>query len=468
MKDVVAYLTLALALVGGATAAGDPGFGNDGIVKDAHPVLVERNDDTVGSGVRLTPTGLRLAFAYHPSHCVPQFAVRPSGTLAAVCGGTVQRLRPDGRPDGGRVEVRGVSFTAVAVGADGTVAASGRASDGTTVLLRFLPDDSPDSQFGRVVVPGPAPLRQGLAVDSVGRILLANGELRRYLANGLEDPVFTPPSSPGTLVGLTRDGRIEVCCAMMSLYRLLADGTPDPSFGVHGAASLDVRPDSQFFTAAFALEPDGATVVVGGVGPAKAIPGYGFISFYAQRVRPNGSLGVVGDSPGFFDPDNDCWDEGGDWVGIARTGAIFVGGSACDETIQFAMRYTHMLHLDHGPSLTLALDKWRVRPTARGVVLSATVVVNHASDAVVYVRAAKGSNDIASGPRLRLLPGSRLGGTSLARAGRAVRAKISTATPMRLVLPAGEIIPKRHYDLVVVAQRPHLSYRALLEQPFAR
>ena len=312
MKHAVTSLALALALAGGATAVGDTGFGDGGVVKNAHPVLLEQNGDMIafdyrsfGSTVflfRLTPTGSRQPFAYQPNDCGPQFAVRADATLVAACGGTIQRLRPDGRTDGGRVDIPGVRLTGIAVGADGTVAAGGQAADGTTVLLRFLPDDTPDAQFGRVVVPGPPLTRQGLAVDSVGRILTANGELRRYLANGQEDPAFTPPSSAGRLVALTADGRIDVCCASGSLYRLLADGTPDPSFGLQGAAALIAPPDEGFYPGALAPEPDGATVLVGGMGPTRPLAGEGYIAFYAQRIRPDGSLGAVGESPGFFEP----------------------------------------------------------------------------------------------------------------------------------------------------------------------
>ena len=70
----------------------------------------------------------------------------------------------------------------------------------------------------------------------------------------------------------------------------------------------------------------------------------------AQRIRRDGSRGAGGESPGFLDPDKDCWDESGDWAGVARSGAIYVAGVACtgNETL-FTMRYTSAMRRDYGP-----------------------------------------------------------------------------------------------------------------------
>lgn len=476
MRHVLVLFMVALLFPIATAAAGDPGFGNGGVVKSAYPALLEPNGAIVAFGLtgkafRLGASGSKLPFGYQPKGCRAFFAVRPDGTLAAACGGTLERLTPDGRPDGGGVDVPGVTFSAVAVGSDGTLAASGRDYDGTTVLLRFLADVTPDTQFGRVVVPGPPPSRQGLAVDAVGRILIANGNVRRYLANGAQDQSFAPPSPLGTLIALTADGRIDVCCVTTNLYRLLVDGTPDPSFGLHGAATLHAPDDGlTLYIGGFAPEPDGSTVVAGAFEPARPVPGAGFANFYAQRIRPDGSLGAMGESPSFFDPDTDCWDESGDWVGIARSGAVFVGGTACDQAIEFTMRYTHGLRRDYGPFLTLDLGAWQQKPTVttHGIVVNGALVANHAADAVIYIRATKADNYTATGPRLPLLPGSRVGGTLLTSPATAVNARVGAATRVHLVLLPNEIAAQRSYDFVVEARRPHLRYRATLEQIFSR
>jgi hypothetical protein len=325
-----------------------------------------------------------------------------------------------------------------------------------------------------VALSGPEVLSQGIAVDSVGRILVANGTLRRYLANGRLDTSFTPPAFAAMLVAVAGDGRILVCCESNSLMRLLADGEPDESFGNLGVASYEPAAYHAYVEALAPTADDGA-ILVGSetfvcatcVGPPAAA------YFYAQRIRRDGSRGAGGESPGFLDPDKDCWDESGDWAGVARSGAIYVAGVACtgNETL-FTMRYTSAMRRDYGPFLTLGLSGWKPKAdvTPRGVVVVGSVVANHAASISVYVRPTTGATDALAGPRLRLLPGSRVGAMRLRTARPSIEAETAArrATTVRLLLPSSAVTPRRDFAIVVEGRRPHLRYRASVVAIFVR
>jgi hypothetical protein len=479
MTRAVLCTTALLAFAAGTTAAGDPGFGNGGVLANTHPLLIEQNGTIVAFGpggnvFRLTPAGARLSFAFQPKSCDLLLGSRPDGTLIGACGKSLLHLSPDGQLIGTAVEVPDVRFTALAVGADGTIAAGAQASDQSTVLLRFLRDRTPDTQFGRATLAGSQILSQGIAVDSVGRILVANGTLHRYPANGQLDASFTPPTSGATMVALTADGRILVCCEHNSLLRLLADGGPDQSFGTAGIAPYE--PDG-YDASVDALVPtaDDGAILVGSeviacatcVGP----PGAQF--FYAQRIRRDGSRGAVGESPGFFDPDKDCWDETGDWAGIAHSGAVYVAGDACtgNDTL-FTMRYTSRLRRDYGPFLTLDLSGWKPRAdvTAEGVVVVGTVVANHAASISLSVRPTTGATDSLTGHRLLLLAGSRIGALRLSAARRTIETTTASGhtTTFRLVLPSSAVTPTRDFAIVVEGRRPRMRYRASAVGIFVR
>src|SRR5262249_11854804 len=147
--------------------------------------------------------------------------------------------------------------------------------------------------------------------------------------------------------------------------------------------------DNDTYVSGLVAEPDGGAVLVGwSFSPCHCTPPPE--SYYAERVRADGSLGGSGESPGFVDPDHDCWDEYAEWVGREPNGMISVGGTACtgsDKT--FIMRYTRALQRDHGSLLALAFtrDHPTVATTHRGIIVSATIVASHPVQLTASVRA---------------------------------------------------------------------------------
>ena len=224
-------------LVDGAV---DPSFGAGGsavagqgrepvvAVDAADRILVARLWDIDNKAVmlRLTAAGARDATFGQGGAAFP-----PTGAEAAVDGVAVQA---DGR------------IVTIGWGWDGRVGGSG----GPLMLVRYLPNGTPDPAFGsggvaQVRPPNPDPMRASIAVQPDGRIIVA--------AN-------LPSSSPGIVV-----------------LRLLPDGSPDATFGNNGT----VTTAPIYFTPgimSIAIQPDGKILVLtsngillrylGGGGPA--------------------------------------------------------------------------------------------------------------------------------------------------------------------------------------------------------
>lgn len=133
------------------------------------------------------------------------------------------------------------TITALALQDNGQLVAGGNFSEinGQSVrrLTRFTATGSVDASFPTNV--GLDASVSDLALQPDGRILVAAGTLRRYLANGTADNTFAPTSTP-TQVLLQPDGRILIGAPYnlraagsyvgAGVARLLADGTRDNSF----------------------------------------------------------------------------------------------------------------------------------------------------------------------------------------------------------------------------------------------
>lgn len=158
--------------------------------------------------------------------------------------------------------VAGLVATTMAVQPDGAIVIGGFAREDVSqgrraaaVVLRLTPDGALDPTFGTggVALVEPGPQVTAIAVQADGRVVLAGG--RSYEAvfirlnrDGGLDPSFsgdgtvsvTIGNSPGvTDLAVQRDGRIVAATyqgysgrTWGLALRLLADGTPDPSFGI--------------------------------------------------------------------------------------------------------------------------------------------------------------------------------------------------------------------------------------------
>jgi uncharacterized delta-60 repeat protein len=183
-------------------------------------------------------------------------------TSSAASGVFLARFNPDGSLDsgfgtGGRVGVivapptNGVISTtgaaAVVLQADNQILVVGTVAPSftpDTKVARYNPDGTPDQSF-QVFDPGPSG-SQIVAVQADGKILLNTGiTLERLNPNGTLDTSFgmqgmAPLGFPQNATTLLPDGRIlsvgstAGVAGQIIVSRYLADGTPDPSFGLGG------------------------------------------------------------------------------------------------------------------------------------------------------------------------------------------------------------------------------------------
>lgn len=135
-----------------------------------------------------------------------------------------------------------------------------------------------DAGFGGPALPGVVqglPSMRGFAVQSDGRILVAgSNSLQRLLANGQPDASFAAPVAIVTLgirddVALDSAGRVLVPLARLNriaVARLLPDGTADPTFGTGGVTSfIPTNVPNGFQTGGaqrLVVRPDGAVIAI--------------------------------------------------------------------------------------------------------------------------------------------------------------------------------------------------------------
>jgi uncharacterized delta-60 repeat protein len=147
-----------------------------------------------------------------------------------------------------------------------------------------------------------ADVAEAVAVDAGGGIIVAaHGAVRafailRYTADGTLDTTFgsnglaTPFAGMGgqlRAMAIQPDGRIVVggfAGGGFALARLMADGSPDASFGTGGQVLSDLSPGAGEFAYGMALQADGRIVLAG-----QADGGSGVVVTLA-RYNPDGSL----------------------------------------------------------------------------------------------------------------------------------------------------------------------------------
>jgi uncharacterized delta-60 repeat protein len=225
---------------------------------------------------------------------------------------------------GGRRTGLPFTVTALALQPDGKIVVGGMSRPGSDfALMRLDPDGSTDSTFGgsegvRTDLGGHDGVT-ALAIQGDGRVVAAgighgaagrgHTILRRYTVAGEADPTFAPTDVPfgkddePAAVAVQADGRILLAGNSavdgdndVVLARFLADGTPDPSFGIGGATVADAgrRPRA----AALVVPSDGRALVFGATG-AGGRDGIGIFRFQADdATAPYPGRGFVADGYG--------------------------------------------------------------------------------------------------------------------------------------------------------------------------
>jgi len=266
----------------------DPSFGTAGVVRISH-------DPTLGS----TASDVALQQDGKVVLAGREFGAVSGSSLFDIA---VARLNPDGTRDtsfgGGDgvvyLDLQGQQDEAAAVAVDsaGRIVVAGRSwvvlGNSDAVVVRLLPDGSPDPSFGNqgVVVLN---LRTdfdaayGLALQADGALLVAGSYqpsvltpwLARLHADGTRDRRFgrkglVIPKVSGAWYDVTvqADGRIVTAgqlLADLAVARYLPDGKADGSFGAGGVATVKVDPSGFLHGQAMgvAIHADGTILAVG-------------------------------------------------------------------------------------------------------------------------------------------------------------------------------------------------------------
>lgn len=295
----IAVLALSQGVAFGAPADLDPGFGLNGRLS---------LDSDLARAVALQPDGRILVAGQVGGNNVPNQD------------GVVYRLNANGSPDatfasGGpaRLVAMDGGAYAVAPGPDGKVLAVGyTSSDG--LVYRLNVDGSTDQTFGQG---GTVPLDSGavertyaLAVQPADGKIIVAGEsfspdtgksdvvVYRLARGGTPDPSFgiggtaridAGASEIARALAVQPDGKILVAGSSADdsnldavVYRLLANGTPDPDFGQGGTVTL--RDGIREVALAVALQPDGRVIVAG-----STLPAAGDTDAIVHRLTANGA-----------------------------------------------------------------------------------------------------------------------------------------------------------------------------------
>lgn len=243
----------------------------------------------------------------------PDFKILAAG---AVLNGTsstdfgVARFNENGTPD---LTFNGTGFaladfnhafnycSGMALQPDGKIVLGGYTDSGAGfdfALVRFNGNGIPDNTFGdqgKVILPfGSTAFANAMALQPDGKILMAGyvmGESAnllvavRFLANGSPDPDFGVGGKSIVAIGedsaianaiaiQPNDGRIVVAGQVMNgallrweslVFRFNTDGTPDTEFGTHGQVITPVA-NLDYIVTAVALSPDGKITTAGYTG----------------------------------------------------------------------------------------------------------------------------------------------------------------------------------------------------------
>jgi len=281
--------------------------------------------------------------------------------LVAALATTAQALPGDLDPTFGRggklllrVSRHGNAANALVVQQDGKIVAAGEAAreDGDrpgrleAVVVRLLPDGTPDASFGvagkvvirprrpearavgvalqpdgRIVVAGTTHAVRGRSRFWVGR-LMADGTLdRSFGGNGVVTTGFEGGHAQAAALLVTRDGKIVVAGGSYSygpnppeiaVARYLPDGRLDPTFARRGRLRLA----GVAVASALAEQADGAVVV--------ALRG----GFSAARFLADGSLDPTFGGSGIVVADFGGSQQTASAVAIGSDGRVLVGGEA--------------------------------------------------------------------------------------------------------------------------------------------
>jgi uncharacterized delta-60 repeat protein len=329
----LATLLVGLLLAGSAQATtGSPGTLDPFWGTGSPPPLGPGRVRTAVGGGSAFPSAIALqrdgkvvvAGTCSSSFCALRY--NADGTLDMSFNGTGKVTTPLGT---------GASALAAAVQTDGRILLAGNCTNGTNQFcaVRYLGDGTLDPSFNgagtiSVAVGAGDASAKALALQPDGKIVLAgncgpflNGDFcaLRLLTNGTPDPTFgssgkvviqmssgddlatgvvVQPDGKVVLAGGCSNGTNSDFCAL----RLLANGTPDPTFGSNGKVITAVGGDYEF-ARALALQPDGKLVLVGYCAQA----GTSFRYFCAQRLLSTGAP-----DPGFGNP---------------ATGGVIIGNS---------------------------------------------------------------------------------------------------------------------------------------------
>src|SRR6266542_1973294 len=237
----------------------DPSFGTAGVVRISH-------DPTLGS----TASDVALQQDGKVVLAGREFGAVSGSSLFDIA---VARLNPDGTRDtsfgGGDgvvyLDLQGQQDEAAAVAVDsaGRIVVAGRSwvvlGNSDAVVVRLLPDGSPDPSFGNQ---GVVVLNLRTDFDAAyGLALQADGAL--LVAGSYQPSVLTP-----WLARLQADGRIVTAgqlLADLAVARYLPDGKADGSFGAGGVATVKVDPSGFLHGQAMgvAIHADGTILAVG-------------------------------------------------------------------------------------------------------------------------------------------------------------------------------------------------------------
>jgi uncharacterized delta-60 repeat protein len=221
------------------------------------------------------------------------------------------------------------------------------------VLWRHLPDGTLDPTFGGtgIVLPPTAPDVQvfaaALAIDCLGRIVLVSGNSNQHVVyrfnfDGTPDLSFSGTGSMSVplgfnvfpIVGLAiqSDDKIigaagaSATASQFAVYRVLAEGGLDPSFGGTGLVFTQITPGGGTDRATgVGVQPDGKIVVSG---RARALDPGAFFDYALARYSTTGDLDNSFGNAGkviVSVRDNDY----GRRVVIQPDGKIVIAGSTC-------------------------------------------------------------------------------------------------------------------------------------------
>ncbi len=268
---------------------------------------------------------------------------------------------------------------AVAVTASGRVVAAGSAG-GDLAVARYDHDGVLDRSFdgdGRVTIDLGGPADSAFAVVPLadGRIVVAGGTqstatVIRLLADGSPDPSFgragrvqLPSSGPGRAMALQPDGALLVAGGgdALALYRLLPGGALDSGFGAGGVASVGA---GRATARAVVLGPDG-TVTVAGDGGGDVV-----VARFGPSGQPDPTFGTAGMVVTHIGP-------AATGYGIARRadGALLVVGDAGDRGLLVRYRPDGALETGFG---TGGFKVAQPNPVTGAVVTQIRAVLVHA------------------------------------------------------------------------------------------